>query len=201
MAQLQHPVPFDIDENALATDPASSDHFVYSPWFMIYDPYLEANIAHLPSYQLDRIALGLRLIKSETLKEKLLHRYEGLDDHVRALADVIAQLEKKEVAGPSRGAAEVSRIAESVKKVSQQVTRAVRSGDITPAVGDMLALSLSAATAAAQNAEAPKPQMAILVQSGGMGSSTSTASTGSMTGQTLVSAFVGSELGYLFLDR
>jgi hypothetical protein len=203
MPQIQNPIPFDIDPNALATNPVDSDRFVYTPWFVIYDPYLESNISHLPYYQLDRAALGLRLIKEESIKEKLLHRYEGLADHVKSIAAVRTQIEQRDTPTANRGAKGLTAIIETTKQLHQQVASAVRSGEVDANTGETLEHTVAAVTAATHGIAAPKPQPAILVQStgGGRTSPGSSSSGGTMAGQTSVDALVASELGLLFLDR
>jgi hypothetical protein len=52
------PIPFDIDPNTLATDPAVSDRFVYTPWYVIYDPYVDADVGHIHAGSMRRLTCG-----------------------------------------------------------------------------------------------------------------------------------------------
>jgi hypothetical protein len=85
---VQHPVEFDIDAQALATDSTPADRFVYTPTFVVYDPFAEDELVLLPAAQLVAVAFFATLLPGEEVKSEWLKRYAGLKEQIEAIEDV-----------------------------------------------------------------------------------------------------------------
>ncbi|MGD9694057.1 MAG: hypothetical protein AB7V42_00165 [Thermoleophilia bacterium] len=76
--RLQHPVPFSIPAEVLATDPSNADRFVYAPTLVMYDPQRDEPTVLRPSLQLARAAFYATFVAPGAITDDMLARYPGL---------------------------------------------------------------------------------------------------------------------------
>jgi hypothetical protein len=223
---LQHPVPFNISANALATDPVSADRFVFTPTFVLYDPYAGKQEVHLPTYQLDRAAFYVVLAKEETVKKKLLNRYTGLEDRVEEISELEEELEQAATAldgvhpqsasYAASAAGPLDALGGEIDRAVEDISASVASGALG-AVGEIVA-RVVAATAAATSAASGGYHAASPVTTTPASTTTTTTTSQPPPGGTplpgggpavattvppdeALLALLQSELGFLFLDR
>jgi hypothetical protein len=226
MADLQDAVPFTISAEALATDPADSDRFVFTPTFVVYDPYAEADTARLPRHQIERAGFfAAVLIRDESVKAQLLRRYEDLESTIDNLEELRKLLQPREhqegrprSASYTASAAPFDLLGGEIERAVHEITESLEGGSpgIVGEIVARVAATAAAATAAASEGavHAATPVVTTTTTTAPQGGATvqpppggTPLPGGGPPGLTRVPseehllAILQSELGLLFLDR
>lgn len=216
MTELQRPVPFEIPPEALATDPADADRFVYTPTFVHFDPYTREKTAHLPAPQLDRAAFLVSKLKEtappKAPGKKLIERYrlQKQVDKFSKLQEEFAQITKAE-AESLPAAATTGNMGLELAQAEEELRAAIVRGD-TSSIGSLVmriaakstvAVASSASTAASEGGYHAASPVTTPGSGGGSGQPSKPPPPpppGRGMEQAL-EVLLQSELGLLFLDR